>query len=143
MRRSPDPVWSPGFAAEGNAGLLMTIRLGLEAPPIFPRRPVLIYRREPSPKIAASCLTMQTLPLVLAQTVTPSWHSDLGGALLGTVVFALAGILLAIIGYKLFDYCTPGNLHEEIVKNRNVAAAVIGAAIILGVCIVVAAAIVG
>lgn len=58
-------------------------------------------------------------------------------------VFALAGIVLAIIGYKLFDYCTPGDLHEEIIKNRNVAAAVIGSAVVLGVCLVVAAAIVG
>jgi uncharacterized membrane protein YjfL (UPF0719 family) len=58
-------------------------------------------------------------------------------------VFALAGIALAVLGYKLFDYCTPGDLHEEIVKNRNVAAAEIGASVILGVCIVVAAAIIG
>lgn len=58
-------------------------------------------------------------------------------------IYALVGIGLAIVGYKLFDVCTPGDLHEEIVKNRNLAAAVIGAAIIIGVCIVVAAAIMG
>ena len=88
---------------------------------------------------------MHTLPLLIAQATTPaSWHANsLAEALFYTAIFSLAGTLLAIIGYKLFDFCTPGNLHEEIVKNRNLAAAVIGAAIIIGVCIVVAAAIVG
>ncbi len=78
-----------------------------------------------------------TTPLILAQaslSVTP---------LLSVVVYALVGIGLAIAGYKLFDLCTPGDLHEEIVKNRNTAAALIGAAIIVGVCVIVAAAIVG
>ena len=88
---------------------------------------------------------MQLLASLLAQAPAAStWHaSSLGGALLATAVFSLAGTALAIIGYKIFDYCTPGNLHEEIIKNRNLAAAVLGAAIILGVCIVVAAAIMG
>jgi uncharacterized membrane protein YjfL (UPF0719 family) len=85
---------------------------------------------------------MKTLPLLFAQT--PSWHaSSLTEALLYTALFSLAGTVLAIIGYKLFDICTPGKLHEEIIQNRNLAAAIIGAAVILGVCIVVAAAIMG
>ncbi len=90
-------------------------------------------------------LLMHLLPPLLAQATTPStWHAgSLGEALLYTAIFSIFGTLLAILGYKLFDWCTPGDLHEEIVKNRNLAAAIIGAAIILGVCIVVAAAIMG
>ena len=88
---------------------------------------------------------MNFLPLLLAQSAAPaSWHAtSLAEALLYTAIFSLAGTFLAIIGYKLFDYCTPGKLHEEIVQHRNLAAAVIGAAVIIGVCIVVAAAIMG
>lgn len=87
---------------------------------------------------------MQRLPLFLAQSAPTSWHAtSLVEALLYTALFSIAGTLLAIIGYKLFDYCTPGDLHEEILKNRNLPAAIIGAAVILGVCIVVAAAIMG
>ena len=72
------------------------------------------------------------------------WHArTLGEALLYMVVFTLVGIVLAIIGYKLFDRCTPGDLQKEIVENKNVAAAVIGAAVILGACIIVAAAMIG
>lgn len=82
---------------------------------------------------------------LLAQAAAPSnWHAtSLGEALFNVAIFSVAGTALAVLGYKLFDYCTPGNLHEEILKNRNLAAAVIGAAIILGVCIIVAAAIMG
>ena len=88
---------------------------------------------------------MNSLTPFLAQATAPAtWHaSSLGEALLYMAVFSLAGTVLAILGYKLFDACTPGNLHEEILKNRNLAAAMVGAAIIIGVCIVVAAAIMG
>ena len=58
-------------------------------------------------------------------------------------LYVLVGLGLAIVGYKLFDRCTPGDLHEEILKNRNSAAAIVAAAVILGVCLIVAAAIVG
>ncbi len=89
---------------------------------------------------------MQTLLLpLLAQVSTPSdWHAvSLGQGLLYMVIFALVGIALAILGYKLFDWATPGKLHEEIIQNKNVAAALVGGAVIIGVCIIVAAAIVG
>ena len=86
---------------------------------------------------------MNILPLLFAQS-NASWHAtSLAQALFYTAIFSLAGTLLAILGYKLFDLCTPGKLHEEILKNRNLAAAIVGAAVILGVCIVVAAAIMG
>ena len=70
-----------------------------------------------------------------------SWHSkSLGSALGNMVVFGLVGVAVAIVGYKLFDIATPGNMHKEIVENRNVAAGIVGAAVIIGVCIIVAAA---
>lgn len=64
-------------------------------------------------------------------------------ALLYMIVFGLVGVGVAIVGYKLFDRCTPGDLHKEIIENKNTAAALVGAAIILGVSIIVAAAIMG
>lgn len=59
------------------------------------------------------------------------------------VLFAVVGIATAILGYRLFDKFTPGDLHKEIVEHKNVAAAIIAGAVILGVSIIVAAAIVG
>jgi uncharacterized membrane protein YjfL (UPF0719 family) len=55
-------------------------------------------------------------------------------------VFGLAGILMAIIGYKLFDKMTPGNLHKEIFENKNIAAAVLAGSVIIGVSLILAAA---
>jgi len=53
------------------------------------------------------------------------------------------GRLLAVVGYKVFDKCTPGDLNKEILENRNVAAAIVAAAVILGICLIVAAAMLG
>lgn len=90
-----------------------------------------------------SMLSIMPTSLPLAQA-TLDWHAaSLGQAVLYTVLFSLLGIGLAIVGYKLFDLCTPGKLHEEIFKNRNTAAALLGASVIIGVSIVVAAAIMG
>jgi putative membrane protein len=75
---------------------------------------------------------------------TPTWHAQSLGQAIGYILlFAAIGIAAAIIGYKVFDKCTPGDLNKEIVEHRNVAAAIIAAAVILGVCIIIAAAMVG
>jgi uncharacterized membrane protein YjfL (UPF0719 family) len=82
--------------------------------------------------------------LFAASDVVEGWHArTLGEAISYMVMFAIIGILLAIVGYKLFDRCTPGDLHREILEEKNVAAAIIGGAIILGVCIIIAAAMIG
>jgi len=56
------------------------------------------------------------------------------------LIFAAVGIAAAVVGYKVFDKCTPGDLHKEILENKNFAAAIVAAAVILGVCIIIAAA---
>ena len=80
----------------------------------------------------------------LPPTVAPSWHAQTLLQAIGNVlIFAAIGIVAAILGFKLFDKCTPGHLEKEILENRNVAAAVIAAAVIIGVSIIIAAAMVG
>lgn len=74
----------------------------------------------------------------------PGWHAQSLGEAIGYVLlFTAIGLAAAIAGFKLFDKCTPGDLTKEILENKNVAAAIIGAAVILGVCIIVAAAMLG
>ncbi len=84
-------------------------------------------------------------PLTAADVSPEStWHAhSLGQAILHMLIFALIGIVVAVVGYKTFDKCTPGDLHKEIVENRNVAASIVAAAVILGMCIIVAAAMLG
>lgn len=85
-------------------------------------------------------------PSVLAadNSTVPSWHAQtLLQAIANLLIFAAIGIVAAVAGYKLFDKCTPGDLTREILEHRNVAAAIIAGAVILGVCIIVAAAMIG
>ena len=84
-------------------------------------------------------------PLLGAESQPPpSWHAQTLLQAVGNVLlFAAIGIAVAIIGYKLFDKCTPGELTREILEHRNVAAAIIAGAVILGVSIIVAAAMLG
>jgi len=78
------------------------------------------------------------------QSGAATWHPNtLGGALLATLAFGLAGIFLAIVGFKLFDAFTKFDLEKEICDNRNMAVAVLCGAMLLGICLIVAAAIVG
>ncbi len=90
---------------------------------------------------------LATCPLLAAaDTVptTPTWHAQTLLSAIGNVlIFAAIGIVAAIIGFKVFDKCTPGHLEKEIVENKNVAAAIIAGAVILGVCIIIAASILG
>lgn len=75
---------------------------------------------------------------------TAGWHAQtIWEALFYMLIFAAVGIGAAITGYKLIDWCTPGNLSKEILENKNVAAAIVAGAMILGICIIVAAAMMG
>jgi len=89
-------------------------------------------------------------PCVLAaDSITPAvtpttWHAQTLIQAIGNVMlFALIGVIAAVLGFKIFDKCTPGHLGREILEHQHVAAAIIGAAVILGVCIIVAAALIG
>lgn len=63
------------------------------------------------------------------------------GALLGSVVFALFGVLLFWVCFIVIDKLTPYNLWLEIVEKQNRALALVVAAMCLGISIIVAAAI--
>jgi uncharacterized membrane protein YjfL (UPF0719 family) len=93
---------------------------------------------------ALATLSLASIPLHAADAASSGWHaSSLGQAIAYMILFSAVGIIAAIAGYKLFDKCTPGDLHNEIVQNKNVAAAIVAGAVILGVCIIIAAAMVG
>jgi putative membrane protein len=58
-----------------------------------------------------------------------------------SVLFALVGFILLFVGYRVFDALTPRNLGKCIFEDGNVAAAIVAGAFIVGLAIVVAAAI--
>ena len=93
---------------------------------------------------AASSLTAADLPSALTPDQVQSWHAHSLLQAIGNVfLFAAIGVIAAILGYKLFDKCTPGDLHKEIIEHKNIAAAIVAAAVIIGVSIIIAAAMVG
>lgn len=60
-----------------------------------------------------------------------------------TVVYAVIGILLALLAYQIIDWITPGRLSKKISEEGNVALGIVVGALMLGICIIIAAAIVG
>jgi uncharacterized membrane protein YjfL (UPF0719 family) len=65
----------------------------------------------------------------------PVWRQ-----LLDTALFGVAGIALLVIGYYIWELITPYNLRQELQDNKNVAVAIVVAALILGMAVVIAAA---
>jgi putative membrane protein len=72
----------------------------------------------------------------------PAAHAPLWRMLLDVTIFGVIGIVLLIVGYYIWELVTPYNLRRELQENKNVAVAVVAASFIIGMAIVVAAALV-
>lgn len=69
----------------------------------------------------------------------PHFWDKLWHGFCGTVVFGLAGIVLAVLGFKVFDWITPKiEVERELAEKHNLAVAIVCAAIILGISYIVA-----
>src|SRR4051794_9367752 len=65
-------------------------------------------------------------------------------AIVSALVFGLIGIGLTLVGYKLFDLsATKIDVQKELAEKQNIAVAIVVAAVIIGVAMVVTAAISG
>ena len=64
-----------------------------------------------------------------------------GAALIATAIFGLVGIGLMLLGFKIFDWMTPKiDFEKELGENKNMAVAIVIASVIIGVSIIIAAA---
>jgi putative membrane protein len=72
----------------------------------------------------------------------PASTLPLGRAILDATIFGVTGIALLIVGYYIWELVTPYNLRRELQDNQNLAVAVVAASFIVGMAIVVAAALV-
>ena len=61
--------------------------------------------------------------------------------LLGSLVYALMGVVIFWVSFIIIDLLTPYNLWEEIVEKQNRALSMVVAAMCLGISLIVAAAI--
>lgn len=62
-------------------------------------------------------------------------------AVLGSIVYAVIGVLIFWLSFLIIDKITPYDLWMELVEKHNVALGLVVAAMSLGICIIVAAAI--
>jgi uncharacterized membrane protein YjfL (UPF0719 family) len=60
-----------------------------------------------------------------------------------SIIYAVLGMILLYVGYKIFDLVTPTDMQKKIFEENNVAVAVTVGAFILGLAIVIGAAITG
>lgn len=82
-----------------------------------------------------------TLPVqVVAQSTDAgmSLGQAMGIEILETIVYSIIGILMAVIGFKVVDWLTPGDLAEEVTHKENRALAILAGAMMLGVCVIIA-----
>ena len=65
------------------------------------------------------------------------------GLVIESVVFSVVGLVVLLVGYKIFDAVTPYHLNHEIAEDNNTAAGVAVAGLLIALGLIVASAISG
>jgi uncharacterized membrane protein YjfL (UPF0719 family) len=65
------------------------------------------------------------------------------GVFIGSILYALIGVIVFWLCFVIIDKLTPYKLWEELVEKQNVALAIVVGAMCLGISIIVAAAVHG
>lgn len=85
--------------------------------------------------LAAAARTNMTALVVPLENLT--------GVLVSTLVFAILGIILFALAFVVITKATPFSVRKEIEEDHNVALAIVIGSIIIGIALIVAAAIQG
>lgn len=92
-------------------------------------------KRNTIKKSVAVIVSLSVSELALAQeNALAGFFVDLAS----TIVYSIVGIVMGVIGFKVVDWLTPGNLAEEVANKENRALAVLAGSMMLGVCIIIA-----
>jgi hypothetical protein len=87
------------------------------------------------PAMAAEVASLPVEPRIFVPALT--W-----AGIISSIVYGLVGLILLLIGYYVYELITPWSVKEELITHRNPAVAMVVAAFILGMAVVIAAAIV-
>ena len=63
--------------------------------------------------------------------------------LANSLLYSVVGLLVFCIGFVIIDVFTPYNLWEQLVKEKNVALAIVVGCVSIGLCLIIAAAVHG
>ena len=109
-----------------------------------------VYSRIRKKRTAALIVT--TTAVALALMSSNGWAQEqasqvlstqkLGTEIIETLVYSLIGIIMAVCGFKVVDWLTPGSLAEEVAHKENRALAILAGSMMLGVCIIIASVLV-
>ena len=69
--------------------------------------------------------------------------AQLAEVLVTTLIFVVIGLILFGIAFFIFDKVTPFSLHKEIEEDQNTALGIVIGAMMIGIAIIIAAAIQG
>jgi hypothetical protein len=93
------------------------------------------------------CLEKRVEVCTLAAYTSSNLHPMLlvvtESGIYSSIIYALLGIALAIFATKVIDWITPGNLYRQLAQEHNLPLAVFAGLFVLGICIIIAAAISG
>ena len=64
----------------------------------------------------------------------------MGGFIIEGIVFSIVGLIVLMVGYKVFDLATPYDLNRQIAEENNTAAGIAVAGVLISLGIIVAAA---
>jgi uncharacterized membrane protein YjfL (UPF0719 family) len=62
---------------------------------------------------------------------------------INSLVYSVLGLVVFCLGFVIIDKLTPYNLWEELVKEKNVALAIVVGSVSIGLCLIIAAAVHG
>ena len=62
---------------------------------------------------------------------------------LNSLIYSVLGLVVFCTGFLIIDKLTPYNLWEELVKEKNVALAIVVGCVSIGLCLIIAAAVHG
>lgn len=63
--------------------------------------------------------------------------------LINSILYSVLGLVVFCAGFVIIDKLTPYNLWQEIVKDKNVALAIVIGCVSIGLCLIIASAIHG
>lgn len=86
------------------------------------------------PAVAGEVASVPVEPRIFVPALT--WMG-----ILASVVYGVLGLILLLIGYYIYELITPWSVKEELITHRNPAVAMVVAAFIVGMAIVISAAV--
>lgn len=135
-RRGARPGGEAKAEGEKPKGVQAVVEAG--GAPSVPQR-VVVECQAPSP-VASAPRAAATAGKDKKEKAASLWRWEkVARDLVMTVIYSLVGLILALFGYKVYDWITPFDLRKELEVDQNTSLGIVAGCIILGTCIIVAA----